>query len=78
LKKQQINIEPGVVRLVGTAWAQKAITAIDIDSDEDTSAVLGFLDDTGDLHRITVSKTGTEISVRLPFTAEQTAGLTPV
>ena len=77
-KKQTVEIDPQVVKLAGEAWAQKAITAIDVAGEGDDSAVLGYLDNTGDLHRVTVSKEKGAITVRLPFSQEEVSGLVPV
>ena len=65
--ESRADIDPRVVALTGERWAQAVVTALDRGSDGDDSAVVGYLDPAGDLHRVSVVRAGGGISVTFTF-----------
>lgn len=63
-------IDPQVLAVTGERWIQSAITAVDRGGGEHAVAVIGHLDDAGDLRRVTVVREGAQFSVRFSDTPE--------
>ena len=72
------SIAPEVLAVTGEPWAQRAITALDRDSESDDSVVIGYLDGAGDIHKVQVVKTGEEIAVSMVFTPGETKGMAAI
>lgn len=77
-KSRTTSISPEVVAVTGETWAQRAITALDRESETEDSAVIGYLDDAGDIHKVLVVKTSEEIAVSMVFTAEEVEGMVEI
>jgi len=69
-RESRADIDPRVVALTGERWAQAAATALDRGSDGDDRAVLGYLDSSGDLHRVSIVRQGGGLSVKFTFDSD--------